>query len=1226
MTVLRRWGNRAHSKLSTPCRGLSKQKLKRLAFAETLEARQLMAADLVYADPHPMELRQFDQTFEEDGEQDHFLIRLDAGEMLYADVDTVRGAYRDSRLSILDPLGTVVYESDDIRDPTTLESNTDPAAMYIAEQSGTYTIVVEAKPADEAIEGTTEYVFNLRNYTLNDGNVQRMTSEIANGDTMAWMVGDSMFLSDEAGNGIKLNGDWVKSVTLDENGNPTATYTNSGPISLQVRLPESSTTAPIAGDSNGDGKFDSSDLVVAFSAGKYNTGLEARYSEGDWDHSGYFDTNDLIFALQQGSDGFTPRAASPLLSASTGDVLGQHGLLGEYYQLAISPSALDQINFDQLTPVHTRVDSNVDFASTTGDFGGFAGPALRDNFAARWTGQIYIDTPGEYTFTSGSDDGSRVYVDGQLVDNNDGLHGFVENGTYAELVAQSNPLNWYRFNETGAEPLTPSRNPPAIDAMGNKHGEKILTDNVAGVIDGAVRLRESGDRVAINAPALTGAWTASFVLQDFGNPNGPSDHLLQDTQYALKLDQFNNSGQLGFTRFGVADYRFSPAATIPRNQFVQVTFVGNPQTGVQVYINGNLAGSNPNYMPLPRGTLGTTGTVGINSSIDEVVLYNRALTAAEIKVQANAALQLTTSAKSVQLSPGFHDIRMEFFEAGGAAGARLRWTRPGSTQREVVPSDVLSPTTSEGGLLGEYYQLGSAVTNLDALDFSQLTPVHTRVDDTVNFPNTNGAFASLGNPALFDRFAARWTGQVYIDSPGDYAFIMTGNDASRLTIDGTVALHVQNDGPATLVASQSTTSFPASNAIDNNPNTFSHTAVTDRNASWSVEFDGERLVDSLTLDNRLDCCRDRLRDLVVRVFDANNNQVFVSPTLNPGNTLNSPLSINVPIPNVVGKRITVSRIANPNDLTSNGNILSFGEVRVSSYPVRQLTLSAGLHDLSVEMFDNSGAAGVRLEWLKPDGTRGFIPAAQLIPANLEQGVYGEYFTLNSTPATWSDINLAGKTPAQSQVLETIDVRNTTANNFAARWTGFIYVDEAGEYQLISGSGDGSRLYVNETLVVDNDGTHDFAEVSSGPLYLTQGLHRLRMEYFEGADGDGARLSWLRPGATTPTVIPATSLYHLSSATDLPDVGNLVLEGQITISTTAGVFGNLAGAVNQMTSDMQVSGGIDPILNYYASEYGLSILTPGNSFGINLGRDLAFLAAPLRDSGIYVWSRISEAAG
>ncbi|MCA9215135.1 MAG: tandem-95 repeat protein, partial [Planctomycetales bacterium] len=59
----------------------------------------------------------------------------------------------------------------------------------------------------------------------------------------------------------------------------------------------------IPGDSNGDGIFNSSDLVLVFRAGEYEDGIagNSTFEEGDWNGDGDFDTNDFVFAFRAGT-------------------------------------------------------------------------------------------------------------------------------------------------------------------------------------------------------------------------------------------------------------------------------------------------------------------------------------------------------------------------------------------------------------------------------------------------------------------------------------------------------------------------------------------------------------------------------------------------------------------------------------------------------------------------------------------------------------------------------------------------------------------------------------------------------------------------------------------------------------------------------------------------------------------------------------------------------------
>jgi outer membrane protein OmpA-like peptidoglycan-associated protein len=68
--------------------------------------------------------------------------------------------------------------------------------------------------------------------------------------------------------------------------------------------------------------------------------------------------------------------------------------------------------------------------------------------------------------------------------------------------------------------------------------------------------------------------------------------------------------------------------------------------------------------------------------------------------------------------------------------------------------------------------------------------------------------------------------------------------------------------------------------------------------------------------------------------------------------------------------------------------------------------------------------------------------------------------------------------------------------FALDYQGSIYVPAAGEYGFHLSSDDGSRLYLDDRLVVDNGGVHSMAD-STGSATLTQGDHKFRLTYFQG---------------------------------------------------------------------------------------------------------------------------------
>ena len=92
----------------------------------------------------------------------------------------------------------------------------------------------------------------------------------------------------------------------------------------------------------------------------------------------------------------------------------------QFYNIGHSLSSLSQVNFNA-TPSFTTTVANVNFPATGGSFPQWPG-GPSDFFAVRLTGSIFIPTTGTYSFSTTSDDGSVLYLDGLQILNNDGLH------------------------------------------------------------------------------------------------------------------------------------------------------------------------------------------------------------------------------------------------------------------------------------------------------------------------------------------------------------------------------------------------------------------------------------------------------------------------------------------------------------------------------------------------------------------------------------------------------------------------------------------------------------------------------------------------------------------------------------------------------------------------------------------------------------------------------------
>ncbi|SVC99566.1 uncharacterized protein METZ01_LOCUS352420, partial [marine metagenome] len=82
--------------------------------------------------------------------------------------------------------------------------------------------------------------------------------------------------------------------------------------------------------------------------------------------------------------------------------------------------------------------------------------------------------------------------------------------------------------------------------------------------------------------------------------------------------------------------------------------------------------------------------------------------------------------------------------------------------------------------------------------------------------------------------------------------------------------------------------------------------------------------------------------------------------------------------------------------------------------------------------------------------------------------------------------------------------------FAMEFEGDLEIKQAGKYTFTLGSDDGSRLFVNDEEIIDNDGTHGMQD-REGSITLKPGNAAIRVQYFEWGGANGLSLRVSGPG-------------------------------------------------------------------------------------------------------------------
>lgn len=114
------------------------------------------------------------------------------------------------------------------------------------------------------------------------------------------------------------------------------------------------------------------------------------------------------------------------------------------------------------------------------------------------------------------------------------------------------------------------------------------------------------------------------------------------------------------------------------------------------------------------------------------------------------------------------------------------------------------------------------------------------------------------------------------------------------------------------------------------------------------------------------------------------------------------------------------------------------------------------------------------------------------------------FTVDNIPTTGALSTGIATNFNVSDLQNTVDPGDT--NRYSIRYTATLTVDTAGTYFFFTTSDDGSKLLIDGTEVVDNDGTHSNQE-RSGSIFLSTGNHSFEVTFFENTGNSNLLVSY-----------------------------------------------------------------------------------------------------------------------
>ena len=382
--------------------------------------------------------------------------------------------------------------------------------------------------------------------------------------------------------------------------------------------------------------------------------------------------------------------------------------------------------------------------------GAFAAGAPSDFFAVRSRGTLQVPRPGAWTFHLTSDDGSRLFLDGGLVIDNDGLHGEVTRSATVELTGAPVLLLAEMFENAGGATFV-------LEWEGPGQPRQVVP---AAAFVPAIELGWAGSAVANRLDLVTPTGRGEAALRIRSVPARPVSLLLRafdvdglsgtNTVEVVVLPDLDGDGipdrdDADRDGDGLSDEREQQLGTDPR-------LADTDGDGLS-----DLAEvTNDRSDPLMVDTDGDGLPDSRDSSPRGVSHPPRILAAGPFEVVQGVETNLVLVAEDPD-------------------GDLVRW--------EVSFAGVV------GYLRTEIYDLARSISRFADYSLEGLAASVFLEGGAIDFRGGGGAFAS-GAPADF--FAVRSRGLLQVPRPGDWTFHLTSDDGSRLLLDGRVV--IDNDG------------------------------------------------------------------------------------------------------------------------------------------------------------------------------------------------------------------------------------------------------------------------------------------------------------------------------------------------------------------------------------------------------------------------------------------------
>ena len=801
------------------------------------------------------------------------------------------------------------------------------------------------------------------------------------------------------------------------------------------------------------------------------------------------------------------------LGVSTGEAAGLRAYWTTNAVHAARLGQIDWADYDQAT-----VEPDVNWPNTSDAFYE-GGPT--DYFALRLVGLIDIPESGDWSFSIGSDEGARLWIDGTLVVNDDASHSF-------------------RYTD-GSISLSAGPHDFELRYLERRYS--------AGLV---AQWKRPGDLAASVIPSSA---FSPGTLAPVGGAGGTGVRVYWST------------GVTHAVRLGQIDWDSYSRTTDERNVSWRVTsgalYAGGPIDYVAARV-------------LARITIPRTGLWTFSVGSDEGA---RLLIDDRLVVNDDASHSFRWSSGAVSLAAGEHDFEIRYLECRYSAGLVATFQGPGDPYESVIPSSSLTPRTLDpprpppgSGLQAYWTHDTTHATRLGHIDWDSYD--HTTTESKISWYVTSGSFY-VGGPS--DYFALRLLAKVNIPMGGQWFFNLGSDEGAQLLIDDVLVIDDDashafrwKDGTISLAPGEHELEvrylelrYSAGLVLtwkgpgDEHESIIPAQVMTPRVlVPVDPEGSGLRAYWSTNVSHAARLGHIDWYRYDTDTIEDNVNWTPTSGAFSPDGpadyfALRLVGTLDIPeegewtlsVGSDEGARLWIDGVLLTND----------GEPHAFRWTSGTVTLTAGAHDFELRYLERRYSAGLVATWYGPGlSCESVIPSSAFTPAELVSsgdpgpGGLRAYWSLNATHASvlgqidWIEYDNATVEPKLSwRTTSGAFYLGGPTDYFALRLVGEIEIPESGQWAFSLGADEGCRLWIDNQLVVNDDASHSF-RWTSGTVSLSAGKHDFEVRFLERRYSAALFATWRGPSAAYEEVIPARAF----TPADVEPSGDCECEGLV----------------------------------------------------------------------------------